>query len=80
MTALCIGPFNYFGLFITKHSSALERCLVCTGRMVLVWIGSLCCSWESFSALQFFGYFILTFGIYKFSQISNRAENIIEED
>lgn len=45
VTALCIGPFNYFGLMITKDTSALQRCLVCTSRMVVVWIISLIFNW-----------------------------------
>ena len=45
VTALCISPFNYFGLLITKNSSALERCMICTSRMVIVWLGSLILNW-----------------------------------
>jgi hypothetical protein len=44
-TFLAIGPFNYFGMNITKEASALHRCLVCTFRMVVVWIISLLAGW-----------------------------------
>ena len=45
ITALSIAPFNYFGLFITKNSSALQRCMFCTSRMVMVWLISLVLGW-----------------------------------
>lgn len=74
ITALCIAPFNYFGLLITKDTSALQRCLVCTSRMVVVWIVSLTFSWEKFSILQLIGYLGLTYGIYVFNQLENKKE------
>lgn len=45
LTALAIAPFNYFGLLITKETSALQRCMICTSRMVAVWIVSLFLGW-----------------------------------
>lgn len=45
VTALCIAPFNYFGISITKQSSALHRTLICTCRMVVVWVVSLGLQW-----------------------------------
>lgn len=67
VTALCIGPFNYFGLMITKSTSALQRCMVCTSRMIVVWMISLIFGWENFSIIQLTGYFLLTYSIYKFN-------------
>lgn len=68
VTCLCIGPFNYFGLMITKNTSALQRCMVCTSRMIVVWMVSLIFSWEYFSFMQLFGYLLLTYGIYEFNR------------
>ena len=46
LTALCIGPFNYYGLSLTKEGSALHRCIICTSRMIVVWSISLLFGWE----------------------------------
>ncbi len=67
-TFMAIGPFNYFGMSITKEVSALYRCLVCTFRMVVVWVVSLALGWEDFSYVQLFGYVTLTVAIYFFNQ------------
>jgi hypothetical protein len=45
LTALCIGPFNYFGISLTKDGSALQRCIICTSRMIVVWGASLLFGW-----------------------------------
>ena len=45
LTALAIAPFNYFGLLITKETSALQRCMISTSRIVAVWIDSLFLGW-----------------------------------
>ena len=45
LTALCIGPFNYFGLTLTKQGSALKRSIICTARVVVVWSLSLLFGW-----------------------------------
>lgn len=68
MTALCIGPFNYFGISLTKQESALQRCMICTSRMIVVWVFSLLFNWEKFHLLQLAGYMLLTWGIYQFNQ------------
>jgi hypothetical protein len=65
---MAIGPFNYFGMSITKEASALHRCLVCTFRMVVVWFMSLVSGWEKFSVVQLIGYIVLTIAIYQFNQ------------
>ena len=74
ITALCIGPFNYFGLMITKTTSALQRCLVCTSRMIVVWIISLIFNCENFSFMQLFGYLLLTYAIFQFNKVENAVE------
>ena len=79
ITALSIAPFNYFGLFITKNSSALQRCLFCTSRMVMVWLVSLVLGWENFSFLEFLGYCLLTFGIYQFNNCPENTSEYIED-
>lgn len=68
LTALCIGPFNYFGISLTKEGSALQRCIICTSRMIVVWTISLFFGWEEFRLLQLFGYAVLTYCIFKFNQ------------
>jgi hypothetical protein len=68
LTALCIGPFNYFGMSLTKQGSALQRCIICTSRMIAVWSVSLLFGWEQFRLLQLLGYLVLTYAIYQFSQ------------
>ena len=68
LTAICIGPFNYFGISLTKEGSALQRCIICTSRMIVVWSISLVFGWEEFRWVQLLGYAILTFSIYKFNE------------
>lgn len=80
ITALCIAPFNYFGLMITKRSSALQRCMICTSRMVVVWMISMALGWENFSVMQFVGYCILTFGIYQFNNSELKVEIQVESE
>lgn len=71
VTALCIAPFNYFGMRITQMSSALHRCIICTLRMVVVWIASLLLGWESFNFMQLCGYIVLTLGTFIFNEVWN---------
>ena len=68
LTALCIAPFNYFGISLTKQGSALQRCIICTARMVVVWSVSLLFGWEQFSYLQLVGYLLLTWAIFQFNE------------
>lgn len=67
MTALCIAPFNYFGISLTKQESALQRCMICTSRMIVVWLISLLFEWEHFHLPQLLGYALMTWGIYQFN-------------
>ena len=77
---MAIGPFNYFGMSITKEASALHRCLMCTFRMVAVWIVSLLAGWESFSFTELLGYIILTYAIYQFNNSDNDLnEKLVKE-
>jgi hypothetical protein len=83
MTALCIAPFNYFGISLTQQESALQRCMICTSRMIVVWVISLAFEWEQFHLPQLVGYVLLTWGIYQFNreeaaQIQNVEE--VEEE
>lgn len=48
MTGLCMAPFCYFGMSLTKQGSALLRCMINTMRMVVVWLLSLVFQWEKF--------------------------------
>lgn len=76
LTALCIGPFNYFGISLTKQESALQRCMICTSRMIVVWSVSLLFGWERFRLLQLIGYVILTYSIFQFNKPEdNRVQN-----
>lgn len=68
LTALCIGPFNYFGISITKYGSALQRCIICTSRMIVVWTISLVFGWEEFRMLQLIGYAVLTYCVFQFNK------------
>jgi len=61
-SSLVIGPFNYFGTSLTKEASAMHRCLVDASRMCIVWMVSMCCSWESFKGNQAFGYGLILLG------------------
>lgn len=61
-SSLVIGPFNYFGTNLTKHSSAMHRCLIDASRMCVVWFISLCCNWESFKTQQVMGYTFVLIG------------------
>jgi hypothetical protein len=61
-STLVIGPFNYFGTNLTKHSSAMHRCLIDASRMCVVWLISICCNWEGFRTQQVLGYTFVLIG------------------
>lgn len=61
-SSLVIGPFNYFGTSLTKEASAMHRCLVDASRMCIVWMVSMCCSWEDFKSNQALGYGLILLG------------------
>lgn len=69
VTALCIAPFNYFGMKITEMSSTLHRCTICSLRMVIVWIVSLLLGWEQFNYVQLTGYLVMTLGTFIFNEV-----------
>jgi hypothetical protein len=62
VSSLVIAPFNYFGTSLTKYASAMHRCLVDASRMCIVWLVSMCCSWESFQSNQALGYTLILAG------------------
>lgn len=79
-STLIIGPFNYFGTNLTKYSSAMHRCLIDASRMCVVWLISICCSWESLKTQQILGYTFVLIGniiyyeIVKFDWLENKKE------
>ena len=75
LTALSIGPFNYFGISLTKQESALQRCMICTARMIVVWSVSLLFGWEKFRLLQLIGYLVLTYSIFQFNKQESSRQN-----
>lgn len=62
VSSLVIGPFNYYGTNLTKHASAMHRCLIDSSRMCIIWILAVCCYWEEFTGFQAFGYTLIVFG------------------
>jgi hypothetical protein len=61
-SSLVIGPFNYFGTNLTKHSSAMHRCLIDASRMLVVWFASILMNWEHFKFSQAVGYLFVLIG------------------
>lgn len=62
ISSLVIGPFNYYGTNLTKHASAMHRCLIDSSRMCIIWILAVCCYWEQFTGFQAFGYTLIVAG------------------
>jgi drug/metabolite transporter (DMT)-like permease len=62
-----IGLFNFFGITLTSKLSATARSTIDTCRTLLVWLVSLYLGWESFVALQLFGFGFLVFGTLVFN-------------
>lgn len=69
VSSFVIGPFNYYGTSLTKHATAMHRCLVDASRMCIVWIISMCCGWESFQVIQAWGYMLIILGNLLYSEI-----------
>ena len=67
--ALSIGPFNYFGTQLTKIASAAHRSTICSMRMCVVWMISLCVGWEQYRPQQLYGYLIMTFGVLMYNEV-----------
>ena len=80
MVAVCIGPFNYFGVKLTQESSALVRCMICTSRMLVVWVLSIYLGWESFNVVRLVGYGLLIWSIERFNSHRKTSEQIPEEE
>jgi len=62
LSSIVIGPFNYYGTNLTKHSSAMHRCLIDASRMLVVWLLSIVSKWEQFKLQQAIGYFFVLVG------------------
>ena len=67
---LSIGPFNYFGTYLTKISSASHRSTICSLRMFTVWFISILINWEGYRPQQLYGYLIMIFGTLLYNDVS----------
>ena len=70
ITALAIGPFNYFGSGLTQISSASHRCTVDSLRMFSVWGISVGSGWEDFRPDQFYGYIVMLIGTLIYNEVN----------
>lgn len=68
-TCLVMGPYNYYGTNLTKHASAMHRCIIDSLRMIIIWGIAQICSWENFSAIQALGYSFVLLGNLFFNNI-----------
>ncbi len=79
LSSLVIGPFNYYGLKITKLTTSMNRCLIDASRMCIVCFASIIYGWEDFQSKQCIGYFIIFIGnliYYEVKIISIRYLNL----
>jgi drug/metabolite transporter (DMT)-like permease len=72
-----IAIFNFSGLNVTKHVSAVARTTIDTSRTVLIWAISLGLKWEKFLYVQIFGFLILIYGTFVYNQIIPLVPDII---
>lgn len=73
-TCLVMWPYNYYGTNLTKHASAMHRCIIDSLRMIIIWVIAQICSWENFSAIQALGYSFVLLGNLFFNNIIAKKE------
>lgn len=66
---VCISSFNFCGISLTHQISATSRSTVDSCRTLLVWLFAMYLGWESFHALQLFGFVTLVFGTLCFNGV-----------
>lgn len=68
-TVVSIAFFNFAGISVTKEISATSRMVLDSVRTVVIWAFSLLVKWQEFNILQFFGFFVLLFGMCLYNNI-----------
>jgi len=66
---LSIAFFNFFGISITKYSSATTRMVLDSVRTVVIWAFSLIVGWQEFQYLQVIGFTLLLFGTTVYNEV-----------
>jgi len=66
---ISIAFFNFFGVSITKYSSATTRMVLDTVRTVILWMIYLAAGEQPFQYMQLIGYPILVFGMALYNQL-----------
>jgi len=64
-----IAFFNFFGVSITKYSSATSRMITDSIRTVVIWAFSLGVKWQKFQYLQAIGFVILLAGTIVYNEL-----------
>lgn len=68
-TVISIAFFNFAGISVAKEISATTRMVLDSVRTLVIWIVSLCLSWQSFQYLQVVGFVALLFGMCLYNNI-----------
>jgi len=66
---LSIAFFNFFGISITKYSSATTRMVLDSIRTVVIWAVGLAAGWEVFQYLQIIGFVLLLAGTMLYNEV-----------
>eukprot|EP01116_Phalansterium_solitarium_P011965 TRINITY_DN2786_c0_g1_i1.p1 TRINITY_DN2786_c0_g1~~TRINITY_DN2786_c0_g1_i1.p1 ORF type:complete len:386 (+),score=165.17 TRINITY_DN2786_c0_g1_i1:130-1287(+) len=66
---LSISFFNFFGISITKYSSATTRMVLDSIRTIVIWAFSLIMKWQEFQFFQLIGFAFLLFGSGLYNEI-----------
>jgi len=66
---LSIAFFNYFGISITKYSSATTRMVLDSVRTVVIWGWSLIFQWQQFQYMQVIGFVLLLSGTILYNEV-----------
>jgi len=66
---LSIAFFNFFGISITKYSSATTRMVLDSVRTVVIWGFSLIMKWQEFQYLQVIGFVLLLAGTCIYNEV-----------
>lgn len=74
-TIISIAFFNYFGISVTKTASATTRMVLDSIRTVVIWMVSICVSWQAISLeenlLQVGGFVLLLLGTCIYNEVGH---------
>ncbi|KAI7907188.1 uncharacterized protein BX663DRAFT_528966 [Cokeromyces recurvatus] len=77
LLSLMVAIFNFFGLIVSTSIGVPGRSMIDALRTILTWIIAIHYGWDSFSWLEFIGFFILILGVFIFNGVFSTVKSTI---